>query len=184
MEERTKCRGRVVVCVLAVMLSGSAFAASEPKTDARMSFSAHRDREGLVVDGSADRPMPATRGATVDVAWDRGAIRFTFRSPDGLAFTSAPFERIDGRRTTSVLGRAVATELDVPGVYRAEVRDGNGASVGWLQVSVAPGDVPARRYEADVPAALTRETIGAALARLDADIDWIEAHAADVHVGT
>jgi len=171
-------------CLLAASVAGSASAAVESRADARMLFSAHRSGNGLVVEGNADRLAPATRPGIVDVAWDGGAIRFTFRSTDGRVFTTDALERIDGRRSTPVLGRAVATELDVPGIYRAEVRDGSGTSVGWLRVSVSSSDVPSRRYDGDVPVALTPEMIRAALARLDADIDWIEAHATDVHVGT
>ena len=68
-------------------------------------------------------------------------------------------------------------------MYRAELRDTGGAPVGWLRVTVSPFDVAPRVYDGSVPASVSPQMLTAALARLDAEVDWIEAHAADVNLG-
>jgi len=183
MKNTTRKRRAAALCVLAVTVASVSPAGAAPHVDSPVPFAAYRDHRGLVVQEGGNRAAAGDEGG-VDVYWDHGAIRFAFRPADASsAFRTDVFARIDGRRTAPVLGPAVVTNLDVRGVYRAELRDANGAAVGWLRVSVSSFDVPPRVYDGAVPATVGPQMISAALARLDAEIDWIEAHATDVYLG-
>ena len=170
----------VLVCLTATVLNLSPATAAQ-QLDSQVTFTAYRDHRGLVIQDGGDWPSSTTGQGAVDAYWEHGAIRLAFKSADASVFRTDVFERIDGRRTTPVLGPPAETNLDVRGVYRAELRDTSGAPVGWLRVSVSP-DVPSRVYDGSVPAILSPQMITAALARLDAEVDWIEAHAADVNL--
>ena len=164
--------------------------ATAAQLDSQVTFTAYRDHRGLMIRDGGDWPSRTTGQGAVDAYWEHGAIRLAFKSADASVFRTDVFERIDGRHTTPVLGPPVETNLDVRGVYRAELRDASGAPVGWLRVSVSPFDGPSRVYDGSVPAILSPQVITAALARLaaevdwlDAEVDWIEARAADVNLG-
>jgi hypothetical protein len=169
------------LCALTIVTTG-ATTAQAVALDAQVPFAAYRDGRGLVVKEGDGRGTSVADG-TVEVHHEHGAIRFAFRPANAGVLHTDAFERIDGRRAAPVLGQAVETDLDLRGVYRAEVRDAAGASVGWLRVSVSPFDVPPRVYEGRVPATLSPRMIRTALAHLDAEIDTIEARATDVDLG-
>jgi len=158
-------------------------ATAAQQLDSQVTFTVYRDARGLVSQDGGDRRSSTTGQGAVDAYWEHGAIRLAFKSADGSVVRSDVFERIDGRRTTPVLGRPAETNLDVRGVYRAELHDAGGVSVGWLRVSVSPFDVAPRVYDGSVPASVSPQMLTAALARLDAEVDWIEGHAADVNLG-
>ena len=73
--------------------------------------------------------------------------------------------------------------IDVRGTYQAALRDAKGAPVGWLRVRVGPYLPAPRIFEGVVPAAVDPALSAAAAVALDAEIDWIEAHALDVYRG-
>jgi hypothetical protein len=172
--------GALVLAALVVNVS-PASAAQQPAS--QVTFTAYRDHRGLVIQDGGDWPSGSTGQGAVNAYWERGAIRLALTPVDVSGFSSDVFERIDGNRTTAVLGPPAETNLDVRGVYRAELRDATGASVGWLRVSVSPFDVAPRVYDGNVPATITPQVISAALARLDAELDGIEAHAQNVYLG-
>jgi len=175
-------RGFVLGLVAAAALGSSAAAAIQPDTQVR--FAAFRGSDGLVLRDVGGWPAGAGGDGAVAVSWDDGALRLTFTPAGRAPVRSDVFARIDGRRTALVLGPAVETTLDVRGVYRAELRDAQGTPVGWLRVSVSPFDAPPRVYEGSVPSTVGPLMVTAALAHLDREIDWIEAHAADVNLGS
>ena len=172
----------VLVFLTATVVNLSPATAAQ-QLDSQVTFTAYRDHRGLMIQDGGDWPSSTTGRGDVDAYWEHGAIRLAFKSADASVFRTDVFERIDGRRTTPVLGPPAETNLDVRGVYRAELRDTSGALVGWLRVSVSPFDGPPRVYDGSVPAIVSPQMITAALARLDAEVDWIEAHAADVNIG-
>jgi hypothetical protein len=172
----------VVGGLMATVVSLSPATAAQ-QLDSQVTFTVHRDARGLMSQDGGDRRSSTTGQGAVDAYWEHGAIRLAFKSADGSVVRSDVFERIDGRRTTPVLGPPAETNLDVRGVYRAELRDTGGVSVGWLRVTVSPFDVAPRVYDGSVPASVSAQMLTAALARLDAEVDWIEAHAADVNLG-
>jgi len=180
----TVMRGRAAalgMMAAAVVTASAAIAA--PHIDAPVPFAGYRDHGGVVVQEDGNRSENPGEGA-VEAYQDHGAIRLVFR-PDSASsdFRTDVFARVDGRPAAPVLGPPVATNLDVRGVYRAELRDASGAPVGWLRVSVSPFDVHPRVYDGAVPAAVGPQLVTAALERLDAELDWIEAHATDVYLG-
>jgi hypothetical protein len=170
------------LCALAIITAGAAPAHAVP-LDPQVPFAAYRDGRGLVVEEGGGRGTSMADDGTVEVYREHGAIRFAFKPANASALHSDAFARIDGRRAAPVLGQAVETDLDLRGVYRAELRDASGASVGWLRVSVSPFDVPPRVYEGRVPVTLSPHMIRVALDHLDAEIDTIEARATDVDLG-
>lgn len=172
--------GALVLAAMAVNVSP---ASAAQHLDSQVAFTAYRDHRGLVIQEGGDWPSGTTGQGAVNAYWERGAIRLAFTPADASGFSTDVFERIDGSRTTAVLGPPAETNLDVRGVYRAELRDATGAPVGWLRVSVSPFDVTPRRYDGNVPATLGPQMITAALARLDAEIDWIEGHTQNVYLG-
>jgi hypothetical protein len=179
----TKTLQQAVLVLLTAMVVNLSPATAAQQLDSQVTFTASRDPRGLTIQDGGNWPSGASGQGAVDAYREHGAIRLAFTSADASVFRTDVFGRIDGRRTTPVLGLPAETNLDVRGVYRAELRDSSGAPVGWLRVSVSPFDVPPRVYNGSVPAILGPQMITAALARLDAEIDWIEAHAPDVNLG-
>ena len=182
MKKTTRTLAASAFGALAIVVAGAA-PAWAVAVDSQVPFAAYRDGRGLVVKEGDGRGTSGADDGTVEVYRDHGAIRFAFKPVNASAFRTDAFERIDGRHAAPVLGQAVETDLDVRGVYRAELRDASGASVGWLRVSVSPFDLPPRVYEGRVPATLGPRMIRTALAHLDAEIDTIEARATDVDLG-
>jgi len=135
----------------------------------------------MIVRQSADPNSPLI--GEVDAAWKQGAIRLTFKPANGATLHTGAFDRIDGRVSTAALSSQARTVLDVRGVYRAELRDANGASAGWLRVRISPYQGAARIYDGVVPAALNGPLATAAVALLDQDVDYIEGQALDVYMG-
>jgi hypothetical protein len=174
---------QVVLVFLATTVVNLRPASAAQQLDSQVTFTAYRDHRGLMIQDGGDWPSGATGQGAVDAYWEHGAIRLAFKSADASVIRTDVFARIDGRRTTPVLGPPADTNLDVRGVYQAELRDTSGPPVGWLRVSVSPFDVRPRVYDGSVPAILGPQMIITALARLDAELDWIEAHAADVNLG-
>ena len=119
----------------------------------------------------------------IDPAWDEDAIRLVIRTADGSSFRTDPFARQVADTGPATLTRASQTVIDVRGTYQAALRDAKGASVGWLRVRVGPYLPAPRIFEGVVPAAVDPALSAAAAVALDAEIDWIEAHALDVYRG-
>jgi hypothetical protein len=183
MYDTLKRQGLIVLSLLTAMVVNQSPAGAAQQVDSQATFTAYRDHGSLVIRDGGSWPSHTTGQGVVDAYWEHGAIRLAFRPAVASGFSTDVFERIDGRRVAAVLGSPVETNLDVRGVYRAELRDMSGAPVGWLRVRVSPFDAPPRVYDGSVPATLSPQMITTALARLDAEIDRIEAHAPDVYVG-
>ena len=116
--------------------------------------------------------------------WDEGAIRLVLEPSNGDALHTDVFARQGTGMGPSTLTRAAETVIDVRGVYEAPVRDGKGASVGWLRVRVSPYQTAPRIYEAALPTSVPPALAAASAAALDAEIDWIESHATNVYRGS
>jgi len=119
----------------------------------------------------------------IDPAWDAGAIRLVIRAADGSSLRTDPFARKVADTGPDALTRASQTVIDVRGTYQAALRDAKGAPVGWLRVRVGPYLPAPRIFEGVLPATVDPALSAAAAVALDAEIDWIEAHALDVYRG-
>ena len=135
----------------------------------------------MIVRQSADRHAPLI--GEVDAAWKEGAIRLTFKPANGAPFQTGAFDRIDGRVVTAALGPQVDTILDVRGVYRAQLRDAQGAPAGWLRVRISPHQAAPHMYNGVLPASVNEPLATAAVALLDSDVNNIEDHAINVYLG-
>ncbi len=135
----------------------------------------------MIVRQTAD-PQSSLIGE-VDAGWSQGAIHLTFKPADGAAFQTGTFNRTDGRIATAALCSQARTNLDVRGVYRAELRDSSGQPVGWLRVHLSPRQAAARIYDGVLPAPLNGPLAVAAVAVVNADVDYIRRQASDVYLG-
>jgi hypothetical protein len=120
--------------------------------------------------------------ARVEPSWDDGSIRLALEPVDGGALRSDVFARERGGGPWT-LTRGSQTVLDVRGVWEAAVRDPHGTKVGWLRVRVSPYQTAPRIYEASLPASASPTLAAAAVASLDAEVNWIESHTVDVYRG-
>jgi hypothetical protein len=119
----------------------------------------------------------------VDPEWTDQAIRLTLRPAAGPALRTDTFRRTATGGGPSVLTRDAQSVLDVRGTYRADVRDGAGAAVGWLRVRVGPYLPAPRLYDGVLPDGIDPRLAVAAAAALDSEVDWIEGHTLDVYEG-
>ncbi len=143
------------------------------------------DRPGhMLVRQSADAWAPIV--GEIDATWKEGAIRLQLTRVDGTVFRIGRFRREDIRSAPSMLSSSlISTNLDLSGTYRAEFRNDQGTPIGWVRVTIDPAfDSASRHYDADVPPLVNGVLTTAAIELVDMDIDWIEAHAQDVHTGT
>jgi len=178
---RTLQRAAAVFLTATVVNLSPASAAQQPAS--QVTFTAYRDHRGLMIQDGAHWPSDTTGPGTVAAYPEHGAIRLVFTPADGSALSTGVFERVDGSVAPTALGLPAETVLDVRGVYRADLHDATGATVGWLRVRVSPFDVAPRIYDGNVPATLSPQSLTTAFAQLDAEIDRIEAHAQDVYFG-
>ena len=119
----------------------------------------------------------------VDATWKESAIRLTFKLPNGSAFQTAEFARIGGRVGTAALGVQAASTADLEGVYRAELRDAQGAPAGWLRVQINGFGDATRIYDGVLPPPLSGPLEVAAVALLDSDVSHVADHLPDIHMG-
>ena len=138
-------------------------------------------RSQMIVRQTADPHSPLI--GEVDAAWKDGAISLTLKPTHGFAFHTSTFDRVDGRLAPAALSSQAQTVLDLRGVYRAELRDAEGAPVGWLRAQISPHQAARRIYDGVVPAALNGPLLTAATAVLNADVRYIRNHALDVYQG-
>jgi hypothetical protein len=118
----------------------------------------------------------------VRAGWDHGAITLAL-TPTGVAgVNTSMFRRLDGRPAPAALGQHADTIFDVRGVYRADIVDHSGESVGWLRVRIAP-DEATMIYDGVLPADIDGPLAAAAAARLDVEVGWLEDHAENPYVG-
>jgi hypothetical protein len=135
----------------------------------------------IIVRQRANRHAPLI--GEVDATWRESAIRLTFKPANGSPLQTGAFDRIDGRVVTAALGPQVDTILDVRGVYRAELRDAQGAPAGWLRVEISPHQAAPHMYDGVLPPSVNGPLATAAVALLDSDVNSIEDHAVNVYIG-
>lgn len=142
-----------------------------------------RDGSEMIVRAAATNGEGAPIG---DVKSDRrdGAIRLTFDADDHGVYRTSAFHRASPWRTPALLGQPAENILDLPGVYVAEVRNVEGAPVGWMRVEISRYGWPTRRlYDGSLPASINGPLAVAAVKRLDSEINWVEQHATDPYIG-
>jgi len=125
----------------------------------------------------ADASTIAPRTGEVLSTWDGGAVRLTIYEPDDSALRTDVFAREGEGGGPSALTRSLPSEADPSGTYRAAVRDGQGAPVGWMRVRIARPAPPL--YDAVLPVGVGDPLAAAAVVVLDGEIEWIAAHAAE-----
>ncbi len=135
----------------------------------------------MIVRQTADPQSPVI--GEINATWDHGAIRLMFKPVDGPVFETGTFDRVDGRVSTAALSSQSKTEFGLRGVYRAELRDANGTPVGWLRAQIRSPLTATRIYDGVIPASMNGALAAAAVALLDADVDYIENHAVNPYMG-
>ncbi len=136
----------------------------------------------MIVRQTADPQSPLI--GEINASWDHGAIRLTLKPADGPVFETGTFDRVDGRVATAALSSQAKTEFGLRGTYRAELRDANGTPVGWLRAQIRSPLTATRIYDGVIPPAINGALAAAAVALLDADVDYIENHAVNPYVGS
>ena len=129
------------------------------------------DHDHVVVRRTTDPTAPAA--GDVVASWKNTAIRITFHSADGAAFHTSRFDRIDATNSRDVLDREMDALRDLPGIYRAELRDEHEVPVGWVSVRILPYQGLPRDYQAEFPARLDGPLAAGAVALLDSEIATI-----------
>ena len=129
------------------------------------------DHDHVVVRQTADATAPPA--GDVVASWKNSAIRITFHSADGAAFHTSRFDRVDGPNFRNVLDREMYGIRDLPGVYRADLRDEQDVPVGWVSVRILPYQGLPRDYQAEVPGRLDGPLAAGAVALLDSEIATI-----------
>jgi hypothetical protein len=140
------------------------------------------DRDHVVVRKAAD-PNARVIGE-VEEGSQHGAIRLTFNPAEGPGYRTGRFHRVDMfARESGLLGPQVATNLDLRGVYQAQVRDARGKAIGWLRVSIETDRRTPRIYNGVLPEEIDGSLAAAAVELINAEVDDIEHRAVDVHRG-
>jgi hypothetical protein len=154
-----------------------------------MTMSASRG-EGLWLEGTGDVVVRRTRSrdsavvGAIEPSWENNAIRIALERTGRPTLRTDLFAREDIGAGMSVLGRIAQLSIEVPGVYRATLRDSEGRPVGWLRVSIGLHQPSPEMYEAVLPPDVDEGLAAASAAALSSEIDWIEDHTYDVYGGT
>ena len=120
-------------------------------------------------------PSSAVLGEIVP-SYEAGAIRLLFIDSDGQSFHTSRFRRFDSATTRILeLTSAPETAANLPGIYRAELRDSADKPVGWFRVRILPFEGMPRSYAAEIPKDLNGAIAAAAIELVDSDIDRIVA---------
>jgi hypothetical protein len=120
----------------------------------------------------------------IEPSWENNAIRLAIEPVAGPAFRSDTFVREDVGGGMSSLSRLAQLSIDVPGTYRAAIRDRGGRVVGWLRVAVGLHQPAPEIYEGVLPPGVDEGLAAASAAALSEEIAWIEDHTYDVYGGT
>lgn len=132
------------------------------------------DHDSITVRRAPDAAAPLV-GQTA-ASWENGALRLTVQSADGAVFHTTRFKRVGSQNVPTVLdNEMLAVSQDLPGDYRAEIRDRQHVPVGWLQVRILPYQGLPREYQGDIPEALNGSLATAAVVLVDSAIDAIVA---------
>ncbi|HVO22202.1 MAG TPA: hypothetical protein VMW56_01090 [Candidatus Margulisiibacteriota bacterium] len=129
------------------------------------------DHAHVVVRQTANATAPPV--GDVLAAWKDSGINITFHSADGVTYHSSRFHRVGGPNFPSLLDREMYAIRDLPGVYRAELRDEHDAPVGWLSVRILPYQGLPRDYQGALPGRLEGPMAAGAVALLDSEIATI-----------
>jgi hypothetical protein len=140
-----------------------------------------KDPEHATVRRTADPASPVI--GRVDTAWDDGAIRLTLKPTGGPVLQTSTFHRLDGPRSSDVLGSQATTVLDVRGIYLANLRDAQGKDAGWLRVRISPYQNSRRIYDGELPASVQEPLAAAAVALVNSDVSNLTNNAVDVYLG-
>ena len=129
------------------------------------------DHTHVVVRQTANVTAPPV--GDVLASWKDSGINMIFHSADGVTCHTSRFHRVGGPNFRSVLDREMYAIRDLPGVYRAELRDEHDAPVGWLSVRILPYQGLPRDYQAALPGRLNGPMAAGAVALLDSEIATI-----------
>lgn len=129
------------------------------------------DHTHVVVRQTANATAPPV--GDVLASWKDSGINITFHSADGVTYHTSRFRRVGGPNFPSLLDHEMYAIRDLPGVYRAELRDEHGAPVGWLSVRILPYQGLPRDYQAALPGRLEGPMAAGAVALLDSEIATI-----------
>lgn len=146
-----------------------------------------RDVVALRYDGSrivvSDDGGEAVRGGDVDPSWSHGAIHLTFRPSGREPLHTGAFHRV-GWGSPELLGQQATNILELPGIYRAEVRDAQERPVGWMRVEIGRCGPVLRVYDGELPTSINGPLAVAGVEQLESDIDWVEQHAINPYIGS
>jgi len=125
----------------------------------------------------AESSTIAPRIGEVLSSWDGGAVRLALWAGDGRTLRTDTFQREDEGTGPALLDREART-ASIRGTYRAIVRDAAGVAVGWMRARIGASASGARAYDAVFPPGVEDGLAAAASVALDAEVGWIEDHAA------
>jgi hypothetical protein len=129
------------------------------------------DHTHVVVRQTANATAPPV--GDVMASWKNTGINITFHSADGVTYHTSRFHRVGGPNFPTLLDREMYAIRDLPGVYRAELRDERDTPVGWLSVRILPYQGLPRDYQAAFPDRLDGPMAAGAVALLDSEIATI-----------
>ncbi len=115
----------------------------------------------------------------VRAAWEHGAIRLTLESADGASVRTGVFDRSDVHFQPNALGKEMLSVHDLPGVYRAELRDPQNVNVGWLRVRLSQYMATSHTYDGVLPTPLNGPLAAGAVLLLESQVDNVEQSALD-----
>jgi hypothetical protein len=122
------------------------------------------------------------RVGEVDPSWSHGAIHLTFHPIGHEPLHTGAFHRV-GWGSPELLGQQASNVLDMPGIYRAEVRDAQERPVGWMRVEIGRFGPVLRVYDGELPNSINGPLAVAGVEQIQSDIDWVEQHAINPYVG-
>ena len=107
-------------------------------------------------------------------------MHLTFESAGAVSGYSGSFYRrnVDSEEPAA-LGKKMLSVHDLPGVYRASLRDRQNANVGWLRVDVGQYMAASRTYDGVLPAPLDGSLAVGAVALIDSQLNHLERRAVD-----
>lgn len=136
------------------------------------------DRDHVVVRRTADPNGPVI--GQVWASYEDNAMRLAFESAGGISNHTGRFYRrnVDSEEPPA-LGRNMFSVHDLPGVYRAALRNPQNVDVGWLRVDVGQYMAASRTYDGVLPTQLDGPLAVGAVTLIESQIARTERRAVD-----
>jgi hypothetical protein len=135
-------------------------------------------RDHVIVRQTADPDGPVT--GQVWASWKGDAMRLRLEPAGGIwEHTGSFYRRNVDSEEPAALGKNMLSVHDLPGVYRANLRDAQNANVGWLRVDVGQYMAASHSYDGILPTSLDGPLAVGAVALIEAQLGHVERHSVD-----